>query len=170
MPTDHYGVTHAGSLGLFDDDEENAAAIARSERHERERLESAIRRHERHSERQHRREVRTAYGGKKLSWRVLWFGKMFPGTGSTNTGTETKILDGKPAEEGQEKDKNKMSIRMTKKFEVVRRPVTPEKVYTAQDVDLMDSPWLRERGMARVNSDDAGGCHIVPRSTIQKCD
>jgi hypothetical protein len=44
MPTDQHGVTHAGALGLFDDVDENNAAAERSERHERECLETVIRR------------------------------------------------------------------------------------------------------------------------------
>jgi len=52
-------------------------------------------------------------------------------------------------------------------YVIVRRPSTPEVIYTLNDVDPVDSPWLAECGMVRVRSDDEGGCHIVPKSSIQ---
>lgn len=51
---------------------------------------------------------------------------------------------------------------------IARTPSTPEPVYTTEDVDSVDSPWLQECGMVRINSDDRGGCHIVPKESIQK--
>jgi hypothetical protein len=50
----------------------------------------------------------------------------------------------------------------------VRKPPTPEPLYTAEDMDPVESPWLRECGMVKVKSKDPGGCHIVPKSVIQK--
>jgi hypothetical protein len=61
-------------------------------------------------------------------------------------------------------------IHVKTEYVVVRRPPTPELAYTADDIDPTDSPWLRECGMVRVKSDDAGGCHIIPKSSIQKSD
>jgi hypothetical protein len=66
MPTDHHGQTHSGAIGLFDDPDEHATSIERSERHERERLESAARRLDRRSNRQYRKDVGAAEGKSKV--------------------------------------------------------------------------------------------------------
>jgi hypothetical protein len=148
MPTDEYGQTHAGTIGLFDDADEYAATALRSERRERRELESQIRRLERRADRQHREEVRAAEGKLELP---SWLAKIFR-------------IDEKPGDDGDR------TITVTEEWIVVRRPVMPEPEYIAQDIDPVDSVWLRECGMVRVKSDDAGGCHIVPKSIIQKSD
>ncbi|KAH3960667.1 hypothetical protein HBI24_201040 [Parastagonospora nodorum] len=148
MPTDEHGQTHAGAIGLFDDADEYAATTLRSERRERRELEAQIRRHERSAGRQHRKEVRTAQGKSKLP---SWLAKIFR-------------IDEKRGDDGDR------TITVTEEWIVARRPVTPEPEYTAQDIDPADSLWLRECGMVRVKSDDAGGCHIVPKSSVKKSD
>jgi hypothetical protein len=163
MPTDAHGVTHAGALGLFDDFDENAAAIARSERHACENLETAIRRHERRAGRQHRRNFkatkRQAAGKSKLLWPILWLEKLFGG----GKDLDPIVPTSRPAE-----GHGKIQECEASGFTVIRKPSTPEPAYTAQDVDPVDSPWSRECGMVRVKSDDVGGCHIVPKSSLQK--
>jgi hypothetical protein len=81
MPTDRHGVTHAGTLDLFDDNDENYTSVERSERHEIEHLQSQIRRHERREDRKERRELkaasRAAKGKPKLQWPMSWIGKIF---------------------------------------------------------------------------------------------
>jgi hypothetical protein len=83
MPSDKHGVTHAGTLGLFDDDDENYTSIERLERHEIEHLQSQIRRHERREDRKERQELkaagRAAKGKSKLQWPIAWIGKVFAG-------------------------------------------------------------------------------------------
>ncbi|KAF1850623.1 uncharacterized protein K460DRAFT_327680 [Cucurbitaria berberidis CBS 394.84] len=154
MPTDVHGQHHAGSLGLFDDDAENDNAIARAERHEHDHLESVIRRHKRREKRQFRKDQkaaeRAAQGKSKLPWPISWVGKLFGG------GKDLSPDAGRVPESARSE------------YVIVRRPETPEPVYTGEDVDPVDSPWLRECGMVRVKSDDPGGCHIVPKSVIQK--
>lgn len=168
MPTDHHGVTHAGALGLFDDDDENAATTARAERHEIASLQKVIRREERRTKRKVRKEdkaaQREADGKPRLPRSASWLSRLFSGSGSESS--TTRFVD----ENDDEKKTAAMPIRVTTEWTVVRRDVTPDAVYTAQDVDPVDSPFLREFGMVRVVSDDAGGCHIVPKSTIQKSD
>lgn len=155
MPKDHHGVTHAGSLGLFDDEDENAASTARAESHEIVRLERKMGRRE-------RQQRRKASGKPEFPHGMAWLGKIkiFSGSSSSSS-TSIDRIHGKYAEKQQDESEEKQ-------FEVVRRPATPEPVYKAQDVDPVDTPWLRECGMVRVKSDDAGGCHIVPKSTISK--
>jgi hypothetical protein len=157
MPTDTHGVTHAGSLGLFDDVDETFAAAARSERHERENLESAICRHERRAGRQYRKAAKTP-------WHTSFFGKLFGGHKDHNT--EQVSVEGGLVEVKDSSDEESDNDG----FEIVRRPEMPEKIYSAEDIDPVNSPWLRECGMVRVRSDDAGGCHIVPKSRIGKDD
>ena len=53
-------------------------------------------------------------------------------------------------------------------YKIVRRPATPDQVYHAEDVEAVDSPWLRECGMVKVKSEGAGGCHIVSKTDIEK--
>ncbi|KAH8725712.1 hypothetical protein GQ44DRAFT_615513 [Phaeosphaeriaceae sp. PMI808] len=153
MPTDKHGVTHAGSLGLFDDEVEIAAAADRAARHERECLAEAIRRHGQHVERE-RRETdkaveRMAKGKNNVSWMQRLFGR-----GSSGDGEKDGLVD----------------TTTTTTFKVVHRPVKPEKKYVAEDIDPVNSLWLRECGMVRVKSGDVGGCHIVPKSSIAKND
>tara|TARA_R110002003_G_scaffold105_3_gene8744 strand:- start:15825 stop:16346 length:522 start_codon:yes stop_codon:yes gene_type:complete len=173
MPTDQHGVTHAGALGLFDDVDENNAAAERSERHERECLETVIRREHRRAGRQHRKEAKAArreIRGRSIpSWPASWFGKVLHGgKHSSHDSGSSKLDNGASGDE--EKDTVRGRIRLTTEYVVVPRPVTPDPVYTAEDIDPVDSPWLRECGMVRVKSDDNGGCHIVPKSSIQKHD
>jgi hypothetical protein len=81
MPTDKHGILHTGSIGLFDDDDEYNVIVEQSERHEREHLESQIRRHERREACQQRRKDRAAgrkaKGKSKLPSPLLWLGKAF---------------------------------------------------------------------------------------------
>jgi hypothetical protein len=173
MPTDKHGVTHAGTIGLFDDEEqENYVSVERSERHEIEHLQSQIRRHDRREERKDRREQRAANraakGKSKLSWSISWMGKVFDG-GKDLSPEPSPAKPVVGTSQGGNNDPVK-KIRVKTEWVVVRKPPTPEPVYTAGDIDPVDSPWLRECGMVRVKSDDAGGCHIVPKSSIQKND
>lgn len=164
MPTNLHGMTHAGTIGLFDDDDEYDAVMKRNERYERQHLESVIRRHERREGRQQRKEAkaadRAAKGKPELSRPASWIARLF------GRGKESDI---EPNARGT-KNKDGDEVSITTEYVVVRRPPSPEIVYTAEDLDPVDSPWLRECGMIRVISDDAGGCHIVPKSSIQKND
>jgi hypothetical protein len=155
-------MTHTGTIGLFDDDDEYDAVMKRNERHERQHLESVVRRQERHESRQQRKEAKAADGAAKgkpeLSRPASWIARLF------HRGKEPALQP----KSTRNKDGDEISI--TTEYVVVRRPSTPEIVYTAGEIDPVDSPWLRECGMVRVISDDAGGCHVVPKSRIQKND
>jgi hypothetical protein len=169
MPTDKHGVTHAGTVGLFDDDGENYTSVERSERHEIEHLQSQIRRHERCEDRKERRELkaadRGAKGKSKLQWPMSWIGKVFGGDKDLSPDSSSaRPGDGK----GQGGNEPVRDICVKTERVVVRKPPTPEPVYTADDIDPVDSPWLGEYGMVRVKSDDPGRCHIVPKSSIEK--
>lgn len=170
MPTDKHGVTHTGAIGLFDDEDEFQASIERAERHERERLETQIRRQERRDKRQERKEAQVTNkeptGKARLLPPFSWLGKIFHKGGKPRVDAASTASSAGATED--ESEPPARGIRKTTEYVVVRRPSTPEIVYTAQDVDAIDSPWLRECGMVRVKSDDVGGCHIVSKSSIQK--
>jgi hypothetical protein len=155
MPRDHHGVLHAGSLGLFDDLDELDATHFRAERHEREYLESVIRHQQRREARQYRKNLKAATNTKppsRLPWPISLLVRFFGG-----------VKDTGPAD-----DKKARQIREPIEYIVVRRPETPELVYTEEDVDPVHSLWLEECGMVRVRSKDPGGCHIVPKDRIVK--
>lgn len=162
MPTDHHGMTHAGTISLFDNDDEYDAIMKRNEHYERQHLESVIRRHERREDRQQRKDAKAAdragKGIPELPRAVSWMARLF------RQGKEP-VLELKGT-----KNKDGVEIPVAIEYMVVRRPDSPEIVYTAEDIAPVGSPWLRECGMVRVISDDAGGCHIVPKSSIQKND
>ncbi|KAH7072029.1 hypothetical protein BKA63DRAFT_567958 [Paraphoma chrysanthemicola] len=172
MPTDQHGVTHAGALGLYDDADEKMAADQRLERHQREHLRTMIRREQRREGRQQRKEAkatkREAEGRSVLLRPGSWLEKALHR--EKHSRTESHRL--KLGEDGIDDDKKptKGQMRVTTEYVVVRRPATPEPAHTAEDIDPIDSPWLRECGMVRVKSDDSGGCHIVPKNSIQKND
>ncbi|CAO2653610.1 Nn.00g030210.m01.CDS01 [Neocucurbitaria sp. VM-36] len=183
MPTDVHGQTHAGSFGLFDDDAEHNDAIARAERHEHERLEGLIRRQERREKRRFRKDEKVAgrsnaaHTKSKLPRSMSWLGKLFGGGGGRDLSLEAATARSVAAAtdsadegrvEGENSRKGKLPERQMSEYVIVRKPETPEPVYTGEDVDATDSPWLRACGMVRVKSDDPGGCHIVPKSVIQK--
>jgi hypothetical protein len=75
---------------------------------------------------------------------------------------------GKIVGSGEGGKMRKCDPEMETQYVVVKKPAMSEPVYTAEDIDPVDSPWLRECGMVRVKSDDGGGCHIVPKSCIRK--
>lgn len=158
MPTDLHGTPHTGNLGLFDDDSEQASALARAERHEHARLEGVIRRHERHQKRQFAKEAKAASraaqrnSASKLPSPLAWMGRLFGSSAKDGSG-------------GERMPESKME---REEYVIVRREEKPEKVYTREDVDPVESIWLRECGMVRVKSGDPGGCHIVPESGIRK--
>jgi hypothetical protein len=156
MPRDRHGVLHAGSLGLFDDPDELDAARARAERHEREHLELLIQRQIRREARQFRKDLKTAESASQLPWPISWLSRLFGGGKDT-----TPVPDGDEVKKVRE-------IHEPMVYVIVRRPETPELVYTEDDVDHVDSPWLEECGMVRVRSKDPGGCHIVSKSRILK--
>lgn len=162
MPTDIHGQVHAGSLGLYDDAKEQDDAAARAERHERAHLEGVIRRQirreKRRSNKDHKAAERLAAGKSKHSW----LRRVFSGEKSRASNAE----DGNGDDDGYEPVK--LPVREREDYAIVRRPVTPDPVYTIDDVDPEESLWLKECGMVRVLSDDPGGCHIVPASCIQR--
>ena len=183
MPTDPHGQAHTGTYGLFDDPDEIAQTTAREEAHEIHRLEGQIRRQERRDRRLDRKEEkkaakRTAAGkaaGSKPQSKIIGllgrvFGGRIPATtvgGSAVSGGvgDDGGGDGCDGEEGVKK------VERVKRpgYKIVRRPVTPDQVYHAEDVDAsVDSPWLRECGMVRVKSEGKGGCHIVSKTDIEK--
>jgi hypothetical protein len=172
MPTDQHGMTHTGAIGLFDDDDERDAVTERSERHERKRLESKIRRRERRADRQKRKEAKAAdqeaKGRPKLLRAPSWIENLFGGRKDLSSEPATGRFVGNTDKDRS--DQSDMSIRVTTEYVVIRRPPTPQPEYTTDDIDPTDSPWLRECGMVRVKSDNDGGCHIVPKSSIQKSD
>jgi hypothetical protein len=94
-------------------------------------------------------------------------GKLFSGGKDLSLDLIPADPAGEPAE-GGDQEYTKLPVRVIAEDVVVRRPELREPVYTAQVVDVIDSLWLRECGMVRVKSDDAGGCHIVPKSNIQE--
>lgn len=146
MPRDPSGKVHTGSVGLFDDPDEIAAWEASAEAHEISRLEGQIRRRERKEEKAARR----AATGKSTSRLPSFINRIL--------GRETKFT---PVEDDAKRFQKK-------EYVIVRKPPTPDPVYTAEDVEPVDSPWLRECGMVMVRSKDPGGCHIVPKSMIEK--
>lgn len=168
MPTDVHGITHAGAIGLYDDDEENAASLARAERCEVKDLEKVIRRADRRSKRQERKDDKVAQrdtnNKAKLSQPASWFGHLLSG----GKDPSPKRTGAKPVHDKEGGSKTKIPITSREEWMVVRRPEEPDAVYTVQDVDSVDSPFLRECGMVRVVSDDAVGCHIVAKSRIEK--
>lgn len=171
MPTDHRGQTHAGTIGLFDDDHETAATNACAGRHELEDIDKVIRREERRARRRLRKEEKASQsetdGKASVSRPSSWLHRLFSSGKNSSSGFEnTKLID--KASDDDEKKSGKMPICTATEWAVMRRPVTPDAVYTAQDVDSVDSPFVRECGMVRVKSDDAGGCHVVSKSSIQK--
>jgi hypothetical protein len=170
MPTDQHGMTHAGAIGLFDDDDERDAVTERSERHERKRLDAKIRQRERRADRQERKETKAtnqeAKGRPKPLRAPSWIENLFGRRKDLTPKPAAKRRVGNTDED--QSDQSDMSIRVTTEYVVVRRPPTPQPEYTADDIDPTESPWLRECGMVRVKSDDGGGYHIVPKNSIQK--
>lgn len=174
MPTDVHGQIHAGSLGLFDDDSEYDVVTARAERRERERLESMIRRNVRREKRRLRKDQKiarqAAQKSAKLPRLVSWFLDLFgakeahsvAAAPSKPSGTYYRIEEER---EGYSLGVPPMGI---DDYVIVRRPESPGLIYTAEDIDPVDSPWLMECGMVRVRSNEAGECHLVPRSAIRE--
>jgi hypothetical protein len=166
MPTGPHGQAHTGTYGLFDDPDELAQTIALEETHEIHRLEGQIRRQERRDRHEDRKEEKAAK--RKASRRApkskisLLFGKIFGGKYSGSIR--------KPARLSGSDDEDAMAAKEAKGtgYKIVRRPVTPETVYHAEDVEAVDSLWLRECGMVKVKSDGGGGCHIVSKTDIEK--
>lgn len=158
MPIDIHGQVHAGSLGLFDDDNEHRRAVDRAERREREYLEKVIRREERREDRIYRKDVKTAERVAAGKPAQSWFSRIF----HRNRNDEPGENENDVTKEGR------IPVRERGEYVIVRKPPTPEPVYTEDDMDPVDSPWLNACGMVRVKSTDPGGCHIVPKSSIQK--
>lgn len=175
MPTDPHGQTHTGTYGLFDDPDELAQTTAREEAHEIHRLEGQIRRQERRDRRLDRKEEkaakRTAAGKAAKSTSqskiVGLFGKVFGGNKTPSTvggpAVSVGIGDGSYGEGVKKVERIKRP-----EYKIVRRPATPDQVYHAEAVDAVDSPWLRECGMVKVNNEGAGGYHIVSKTDIEK--
>lgn len=169
MPTDRHGITHAGALGLYDDDDEYDAAMRRMERHERERLASEIRRQERLAAKEHRQAMKAARRDNeppsRLPKQIARLGKLFSSKSGESSASQGKCEDVKRSEPPKSSQHDPEVP--PSGFIVVRRPSTPEPVYTMDDVDPIDSPWLDECGMVRVITNDISGCRIVPKSSIE---
>jgi hypothetical protein len=175
MPKDPQGQAHTGTYGLFDDPDELAQTTAREEAHEIHRLQGQIRRLERRDRRLDRKEEKAAKrvaAGKAPKYKSKissFLGRVF-GSGRRSSssigGPDVPSRHGDSDEDNEEMKKVERVKRPG--YRIVRRPVTPEQVYHAEDVDAVDSPWLRECGMVKVKSEGAGGCHIVSKTDIEK--
>jgi len=100
-------------------------------------------------------------------------GRVFGGrmTPTNNIGGSAVSVEGNNGDgDGGEGEEGVKKVERVKRpgYKIVRRPATPEQVYHAEDVEAVDSPWLRECGMVKVKSDGAGGCHIVSKTDIEK--
>ncbi|KAF2849740.1 hypothetical protein T440DRAFT_124964 [Plenodomus tracheiphilus IPT5] len=168
MPTNRHGMYHSGSLGLFDDPDEIEAAERRRDRHEIEHHQAQIRRMQRQDEQDKRQRLKEDNQAKRISQGKSprpWYSRMF---GRSKEERGEAGLAGSGAR-GSEKVDESSAGGGKKEYEyvIVRRPSTPEVTYTEDDIDAVDSPWLEACSMVRVKSDDYGGCHIVPKSSIQ---
>ncbi|KAL1795906.1 hypothetical protein ACET3X_006130 [Alternaria dauci] len=169
MPKDPHGQAHTGTYGLFDDPDELAQATAREESHEIHRLEGQIRRQKRRDRRLDRKDekaAKRAAAGKESKSRISsLFGRFF-GIKDSESSHEPGRSLGSDDEDGDVKKSARKP-----EYIIVRRPVTPKRVYHAEDVDTsVNSLWLNECGMVKVKSDDVGGYHIVSKTEIEKSD
>jgi hypothetical protein len=177
MPKDPHGQTHTGTYGLFDDPDEIATTTAHAEKHELHQLEGVIRREERHDrhldhkearadrrlDRKREKAAKRVAAGKPPKSKIHTFlGKIFGGTDVGDSDEAVRLV----GEDGVKERKRRRGKRA--EYAIVRKSKTLEPVYYAEDVDPVDSPWLRECGMVKVQSKDSGGCHIVPKCSIQK--
>ncbi|KAH9871079.1 hypothetical protein J1614_006653 [Plenodomus biglobosus] len=164
--TERNGTRHRGSMGLFDDPDEIEAAERRRERHELEHHKTRIRRMQRQDERDHLKQKKEAKRIAKGKSPKPWYSRAFE-KGRAEKGEAR--LAGPHAGDGKKPGEASMggSSRKEYTYVVVRRPSTPEVLYSDDDVTPVDSPWLEACGMVRVRSDDRGGCHIVSKSDIQ---
>jgi hypothetical protein len=169
MPTDPHGQAHTGTYGLFDDPDELAQATSREEAHEIQRLEGQIRRQKRRDRRLDRKDekvAKRAAAGKESKSRISsLFGKFF--------GVKTTESIHEPAQpvDSDDEDRQVKTSSGKPEYVIVRRSVTPKKVYHVEDVDTsVNSLWLSECGMVKVKSDDVGGYHIVSKTDIEKSD
>ena len=141
MPTDPHGQAHTGTYGLFDDPDELAQATAREEAHETHRLEGRIRRQERRDRRLDRKNEKAAKRvvcGRAPKSRISsLFGGIF-----RDKSFESSHESVRPS--GSD-DEGEMVEKKVKKpqYMIVRRSVTPNQVYHAEDIDTsVNSPWL----------------------------
>lgn len=164
--TDRNGIRHSGNMGLFDDPDEIEAAKRRRERHELEHHKTQIRRIQRQDERDRLKKKKEAKRIAKGKSPKPWYSRVFE-KGQAEKGEAR--LAGPHGGDGKKPGDASMgsSTRKEYGYVIVRRPSTPEIIYTDDDLTLVESPWLEACGMVRVRSDDRGGCHIVPKSDIR---
>lgn len=148
---------HTGNMNLFDDLDEIEAAERRNERHELEHHEAMIRRLQ-------RQDIYNLLKEEKIARRIAqgkspqsWYSQTLRRCQGRRSRTLNVVEFNRSPRDGTEYE-----------YVIVRRPSTPEIMYTEDDVDPVDSLWLEECGMVRVRSESRGGCHIVPKSSIQK--
>ncbi|KAI8941607.1 hypothetical protein NX059_002822 [Plenodomus lindquistii] len=165
--TDARGAQHCGSTGLFDDPDEIEAAAQRREHHELRYHEAQIRRMQQWDARdrlkQKKEERRVAQGKSPKPWYSKMFGKSKEQKGEVGSAGSGAADD----EKIRETSAGTAPRGRGYEYVIVRRRPTPEAIYTENDVDDVESAWLEACGMVRVMSDDRGGCHIVPKSSIQ---
>jgi hypothetical protein len=175
MPKDPHGQAHTGTYGLYDDPDELAQTTAREEAHEIHCLQGQIRRQERRDRRLDRKEEKAAKrvaagkAPKSKSKIASLLGRVFRGGRRSSSSIGGPAVPSRHGDSDDDNEEMKKVERVKRPgYRIVRRPVTPEQVYHAEDVDAVDSPWLRECGMVKVKSEGAGGCHIVSKSDIEK--
>jgi hypothetical protein len=169
MPTDAHSQAHTGTYGLFDDPDEFAQVTSREEAHEIQRLQGQIRRQKRRDRRLDRKDekaAKRAAAGKESKSRITsLFGKFFGVKSSESIHEPAQPVDSDDEDRQVNKSDGKPA------YMIVRRSVTPKKVYHVEDVDTsVNSLWLSECGMVKVKSDDVGGYHIVSKTDIEKSD
>lgn len=169
MPTDPTGQPHTGNHGLFDDASETARTTALAERHEISRLEGQIRHQKRRDKRLKRKQEKETNTTHQLPHFKRSESKLHVLLGKFFGDREHIRDDGSLGEEKEgEGGSTERKREGTVEYTIVRRPVAPDTIYRAEDVDPVESLWLRECGMVKVKSGDPGGCHIVPKSVIEK--
>ncbi|KNG46818.1 DNA binding protein [Stemphylium lycopersici] len=181
MPRDAWGQPHTGSQGLFDDVDETARSTARAEAKEIKALQTQIRRQlrrDRHQEYKEAKIARRIAAGKPPESRMSEllervFGARRKGDGGSLNAEEEAMrrIEAEKLEEGEEGgvwEGNRSSGRARISYSIVRISKMPDPAYRDNDVQPVDSPWLRECGMVKVKSSNPGGCHIVSKTIIQR--
>ncbi|KAF2800952.1 hypothetical protein K505DRAFT_227490 [Melanomma pulvis-pyrius CBS 109.77] len=149
MPTDHTGQLHAGSIGLFDDDDEYEL----TQSHLRRRQQRLERKVEKRLEKEARKSAKKSETeGSRPSGLLSWFVRLF---GLRKASPSSRVVVRREITGLQRRS---------------RTPLLYESngpTYPASSVHPEPSIFLEECGMVRVRSSKVGGWDIVPRTAIR---
>ncbi|KAF2245760.1 hypothetical protein BU26DRAFT_508362 [Trematosphaeria pertusa] len=157
MPLDRHGQLHAGSIGLFDDPDEDEYTQRKWQRRQEEKENWAKIKAEHQRKKAEKQAIKVLNPPSTLSWFRRFFFKGKEASRAPSTARRQPTPSPSSASVGSPWDSDGEPLSRT-----------PSPTYSASEVDdELDSPFYQELGLVRLKADRNTDVKVVPRSSIR---